>query len=129
MHLEQFHRRHFGHQHSPRVVLPEIDLLEVLIQQADGELAVLFLDASRKKRWPWPRSGGMIHNRLATMTKKRTYVRRHCRQRGRLRLTHVLVEVSGTANGLTCVVDNEVETVFGREDFAAERLNARCVAQ
>ena len=53
----------------------------------------------------------------------------HRRQRRRLPFHHVAIEVGRPAHGLARVVDDEVEARAGGEQLAAERLDARRVAQ
>src|SRR5262245_61690232 len=54
---------------------------------------------------------------------------RHVTERCRLPRHHVRVEIGWPAHGLTCVVDDEVETIARLEHLSTERLNTRRVTQ
>src|SRR5258708_6063494 len=73
--------------------------------------------------------GLMIRVRTLVPAEESLHVRGHRAQRRRFRLTHVLVEVGRPPDGLTRVVDDEVQPLFRRQQLPAERLDARRVAK
>ena len=152
MHLEQFDGRHLGHQQSPRVALPQVDLLQVLIQPSDREEVVFtgmvfgqerhLRELSRMRQ---PRCGGDLPvaqcHRLGALGKNvvatQSFVRPqqmphgfgHPAEARRLAIHHMPIELGRTPDGLAGVVDDEVEPIVPAQQVAAELLDTRGVPQ
>ena len=135
--------RHVGEQQPPGVAIAQIDLLQILIEPAGGEEVRARDQLLGQQRHLRQRRGEELPPVLPILpvqpippippTRRRVRAAAHvCRllaERRSLRRHHVRVEVRRPSHRLARVVDDEVETIAGGDQVAAERFDARRVPQ
>ena len=133
LHLQQFHRRHFRHQQPPGIALPQIHLLQILIEPALREQMPSAPASSSgssgtcdsSAEWARPAMLGSRRSNAAGVAcrprgaggrrasphscRAAARRRRHVVQRRRLARHHVPVKLRRPAHRLAGVVDDEVQ--------------------